>query len=70
MKLVTESYLTQISRLPKTGCHIVAQYDNESIVVYQAYCVTSPTLNRDGYSVGFQQPDEGYEGFPSWYYRP
>jgi hypothetical protein len=32
--------------------------------------VTSPTLNRSGYSVGFQQPDEGYEGFPLWYYRP
>lgn len=37
MKLFTEPYLTVISRLPKTGCHIIAQYNNESIVVYQAY---------------------------------
>jgi Domain of unknown function (DUF4291) len=37
MRLVTEPYLTQINRLPKTGRHIVAQYDDQSIVVYQAY---------------------------------
>lgn len=37
MKLVTESYLAQIERWPKTGRHILAQFDDESIVVYQAY---------------------------------
>lgn len=37
MQLVTEPYLTQVARLPKTGRHIIAQYDDHSIVVYQAY---------------------------------
>ena len=37
MKLLTESYLAQIDRWPKTGRHILAQFDDESIVVYQAY---------------------------------
>ena len=37
MKLVTEPYLTQVSRWPKTGRHILAQYNDESIIVYQAY---------------------------------
>ncbi|MBW4566772.1 MAG: DUF4291 domain-containing protein [Tolypothrix carrinoi HA7290-LM1] len=37
MQLATEAYLTQVSRLPKTGRHIIAQYDDHSIVVYQAY---------------------------------
>ncbi|HAX74790.1 MAG TPA: DUF4291 domain-containing protein [Cyanobacteria bacterium UBA11372] len=37
MKLVTESYLSQIDSWPKTGRHILAQFDDESIVVYQAY---------------------------------
>lgn len=37
MQLVTESYLEQVSRLPKSGRHIIAQYDDESVVVYQAY---------------------------------
>ncbi len=27
----------QLARLPKTGRHIIAQYDDHSIVVYQAY---------------------------------
>ncbi|MDZ8185583.1 MAG: DUF4291 domain-containing protein [Nostoc sp. ChiSLP02] len=37
MQLITEPYLTQVSRWPKTGRHILAQYDDQSIVVYQAY---------------------------------
>jgi Domain of unknown function (DUF4291) len=37
VKLLTESYLAQIDRWPKTGRHILAQFDDESIVVYQAY---------------------------------
>ena len=38
MRLTTESHSTQKARWPKTGCHILAQYDDNSIVVYQAYC--------------------------------
>ncbi|OCQ97171.1 hypothetical protein BCD64_16585 [Nostoc sp. MBR 210] len=37
MRLVTESYLNQISRWPQTGRHILAQYDDQTVVVYQAY---------------------------------
>jgi hypothetical protein len=37
MRLVTRPYLTQVSCWPKTGRHILAQYDDQSIVVYQAY---------------------------------
>src|SRR6516225_3230702 len=37
MNLLTEPYLAQTTRLPKTGRHVVAQFDDESVVVYQAY---------------------------------
>jgi len=37
VRLVTEPYLAQVSRSPKTGHHILAQFDDNSIVVYQAY---------------------------------
>jgi hypothetical protein len=37
MKLLTTSYLTQTAQLPQTGRHIVAQYDEDSVLVYQAY---------------------------------
>ena len=37
MKLILESYLTQKEKLPKTGRHIVAQFNTEAVVVYQAY---------------------------------
>lgn len=37
MQLITEAYLTQVSRLPKNDRHIIAQYDEHLIVVYQAY---------------------------------
>lgn len=37
MRLITEPYLTQVSKWPKNGRHILAQYDDHSIVVYQAY---------------------------------
>lgn len=36
---LTESYLEQNDRVwPKEGRHILAQYDDDSVVVYQAYC--------------------------------
>ncbi len=38
MHLITEPYLVQKSRWPCSGKHILAQYDDESIIVYQAYC--------------------------------
>ncbi|MBI4852752.1 MAG: DUF4291 domain-containing protein [Acidobacteria bacterium] len=37
MKLVMEQYLVQKERLPKKGKYIIGQYDEEKIVVYQAY---------------------------------
>lgn len=37
MHLITEAYLTQLARWPKSGQHILAQYDDSSVVVYQAY---------------------------------
>jgi hypothetical protein len=37
MRLRTENYLTQKERWPKAGRHILAQFDDESVVVYQAY---------------------------------
>ena len=37
MNLRTENYLMQLKRLPATGRHILAQFDAETIVVYQAY---------------------------------
>ena len=37
MRLITEPYLKQVDRLPKGGNQILAQFDESSIVVYQAY---------------------------------
>lgn len=37
MNLLTEPYLDQVPHLPKQGRHIIAQYDDASIVVYQAF---------------------------------
>lgn len=37
MNLQTERYLDQCTRWPKEGRHILAQFDSDSIVVYQAY---------------------------------
>lgn len=37
MNLQTEPYDTQTHRWPERGRHILAQYDDHSIVVYQAY---------------------------------
>ncbi len=37
MNLITEPYLVQEERWPKQGRHILAQFDAESVVVYQAY---------------------------------
>ena len=37
MNLITEPYLAQKDRWPESGRHILAQFDAESVVVYQAY---------------------------------
>jgi hypothetical protein len=37
MKLPTEPYLPQVQRWPQAGRHILAQFDTDSVVVYQAY---------------------------------
>ena len=37
MKLLTESYETQKALWPASGKHILAQFNDESIVVYQAF---------------------------------
>ena len=37
MKLIVEPYSTQSARLPKNGRHILAQFDDDAIVVYQAF---------------------------------
>lgn len=43
MKLTTESYQAQVARWPRTGRHILAQFDSDSVVVYQAY---RPSIGR------------------------
>jgi hypothetical protein len=43
MKLLTESYLNQASKWPTTGRHILAQFDENTAVVYQAY---RPAIGR------------------------
>jgi hypothetical protein len=35
--LVTDSYVQQVKLWPESGRHILAQYDDQSIIVYQAY---------------------------------
>ncbi len=39
MPLVTEAYSEQVTVWPKQGRHILAQFDDDTIVVYQAYCL-------------------------------
>ena len=35
----TESYMEQVTKeWPRRGRHILAQYDDHSVVVYQAFC--------------------------------
>lgn len=43
MPLVYEPYAEQVKVWPKDGRHILAQFDDESIIVYQAYC---PAIGR------------------------
>lgn len=50
MNLVTEPYLEQLKRWPKTGRYIMAQYDGDTVVVYQAY---RPSIGHFAASNGY-----------------
>ncbi len=50
MNLLTEPYTTQDARWPESGRHILAQFDAESIVVYQAY---NPSIGRFAARTGY-----------------
>ena len=50
MNLPTERYVDQIARWPAAGQHILAHYDDETIIVYQAY---SPAIGRFAVAQGF-----------------
>ncbi|RLB61836.1 MAG: DUF4291 domain-containing protein [Deltaproteobacteria bacterium] len=50
MKFRTEEYLDQLEAWPAGGRHILAQYDNETVVVYQAY---RPAISRFAVSHGY-----------------
>ena len=43
MKVTTEPYLEQVKRWPASGRHILAQFDTDTVVVYQAY---RPAIGR------------------------
>lgn len=43
MPLATAPYAEQMNRWPQTGRHILAQFDNDTIIVYQAY---RPSIGR------------------------
>lgn len=62
MRLVTEPYLTQVDRLPKVGNHILAQFDESSIVVYQAYC---PAIGKFAATQGYFGGEFSFERM-SW----
>jgi len=50
MRLVTEPYLEQLQRWPTSGRHILAQFDDHAVVVYQAY---RPTIGHFAVQHGF-----------------
>lgn len=43
MELSTEPYSAQVARWPESGRHILAQFDDEAVMVYQAY---RPAIGR------------------------
>src|SRR5499426_1049255 len=50
MELITENYRAQVVRWPRAGRHILAQFDGDSIVVYQAY---RPAIGRFAAEQGY-----------------
>lgn len=59
MQLKVEPYLEQVSRWPNSGKVIMAQYDEQSVIVYQAY----------NESIGRFAAEHGYFGGPFSYSR-
>lgn len=49
-EFITEPYSTQMTCWPKSGRHILAQFDSESVVVYQAY---RPSIGHFAAKKGF-----------------
>jgi hypothetical protein len=49
-ELTTEPYLVQLARWPREGKHILAHFDEESVVVYQAY---RPAIGRFAAAHGY-----------------
>jgi hypothetical protein len=62
MKLITEPYKTQSLVWPVSGRHILAQFDDETIVVYQAF---RPSAGRYAAENGFFAKDFSYSRM-SW----
>ncbi len=49
MPLLRERHADQVTRWPAAGCHIMAQYDDDSIWVYQAF---SPAIAGEAAAAG------------------
>jgi hypothetical protein len=62
MAVATEPYNEQVEVWPKTGRHILAQYDDRSIIVYQAY---RPSIGRFAAMHGWFGGDFSYSRM-SW----
>ena len=63
MRLPVESHVAQRARWPQEGQHILAQYDAESVIVYQAY---RPSIGRYAIENGhFGGPDFSFSRM-SW----
>jgi len=52
MKLTLEPYSSQSERLPQSGRHILAQFDDQAIVVYQAFRPAIGHWAAGGHSLG------------------
>jgi hypothetical protein len=63
MNLEITDYLEQQARLPQKGRHIVAQYDDECIIVYQAY---RPAIGNFAAANGFFGGDDFSFDRMSW----
>ncbi len=50
MRLITEPYLTQAQRWPPTGRHVLVQFEDSAVVVYQAY---RPSIGRFAATHGY-----------------
>lgn len=60
--LATASYIEQMKQWPPTGRHVLAQFDEDTIIVYQAY---SPSIGRFAVQNGFFGGDFKYSRM-SW----